>query len=96
MIHDAPSQERRRTGSERGCGSLVSSKPEHAAGPPVLDREDVPALHTPQSASSRVSSLRGSTGPVAPSSASPPSQLFIINGAHSQSADGELEFRTQS
>ena len=67
--HDAPSQEQQRTGSKRDCGSSVSSKPEHTVVPPVLDRADGPALHTPQSAPSRVSSLRGSTGPVAPSTA---------------------------
>ena len=51
--HDAPPQERRHTGSNHDCGSLVSSKPEHAAVPPVLDRADGPALHTPQSAPSQ-------------------------------------------
>ena len=69
--HDALSQERRRTGSNRDCGSLVSSEPERSVVPSVLDRADGPALHTPQSAPSRASSFRGPTVPSAPATAPP-------------------------
>ena len=94
--HDAPSQERRRTGSERDCGSLVSSKPEYIVVPPVPDRADGPVLHTPHSAVGSVSSVNFSRFGWSCCAFDGASSQPCIDGAHSQFADAELKFWTQS